>query len=102
MIVFGFEPYPIKVVVAAGSTFTTALETTEPWPPSTAVTLRFLRACSGTDEVVAEWPATVDDRHAVWDVEAAAVSALVQSGARVAHLFYDHVLWGKGRVDVVA
>lgn len=101
MIVFGFEPYPITVVVAAGSVFSTALQSSEPWPPTTRIALRFLRACPGDEEPVLDWPASLDDQYATWDVPAGEVDELVSSGARVAHLFYNDTLWGKGRVDVV-
>lgn len=101
MIVFGFEPYPIEVVVAANSVFTAEIQTVEPWPASTRIALRFLPACEHDPPSPIQWDAAASEHGATWDVPAAEVTDLVRSQSRVAHLLFNDTLWGKGRVRVL-
>ena len=102
MIQFGFEPYPIEVILARDSVFSSAIVADEPWPSGVGAELRFT-SVSGSPPVV--WPATVTAETFSWDIPAAQVAEVLDGGAVHARLVYvtemgTPILWGRGRTRV--
>ena len=106
MVVLGGNPQDLTLQLAYDSDFNTVLESynngqPEDFPAGTEVTLEVK-----VENTTTVWTATVSGNQATFNVDAAAVNAVLdQAGQRSARLFYengtDRRLWASGKVKEV-
>lgn len=105
MITFGWVPLEFTVALARGSDFVFTLIADPTWPAGIAIELRLSVTGPGENPSPTVWPATISGSNASWDVPAAAVGAVIDTGVRFARLRYREpdgsaLVWMKGGVRI--